>query len=167
MSVDFIVLGLPRSGTTWLANWLTTDTTLCLHDPFNVPLDQWPQDARRRGISCTGAYLLPEWLKRQQCPVAVIQRDVGACDASLAGIGYPATTPHMQAMLDEVEGRRFDFADVWDEDEARDVWAFLLPGVAFDAIRYRLLAQMQIQPHMGKWTPNHELIRRMDAPQES
>src|SRR5262245_11295408 len=30
--MPFFVPGLPRSRTAWLANWLTTDTSLCLHD---------------------------------------------------------------------------------------------------------------------------------------
>ena len=29
-----MVIGLPRSRTTWMANWLTTTDTLCLHDPL-------------------------------------------------------------------------------------------------------------------------------------
>jgi hypothetical protein len=59
-----------------LANWLTTDRTLCLHDPFSRQLpEHWPRDHRRRGISCTGAYLLPGWLAQQRCPVFVIERD--------------------------------------------------------------------------------------------
>jgi hypothetical protein len=58
--LDFIVLGLPRSATTWLANWLTTDRSLCLHDPFAKTLpEQWDAGGKRLGISCTGAYLMP------------------------------------------------------------------------------------------------------------
>jgi len=26
--INFMIVALPRSGTTWAANWLTTDTTL-------------------------------------------------------------------------------------------------------------------------------------------
>ena len=32
--IDFMVLALPRSGTAWVANLLTTDTSLCIHEAF-------------------------------------------------------------------------------------------------------------------------------------
>jgi hypothetical protein len=149
--MDFIVLGLPRSATTWLSVWLTTDRSLCLHDPFAESLpEHWPSDGRRFGISCTGAYLFPRWLAQQECPVAIIEREPAACDRSLHRIGLGDTGPLLNP-LRNTEGRRCRFADLWNEDEAHDLWAFLLPGVPFDALRYRLLKDIQIQPHMGKW----------------
>ncbi len=30
--LSFMLLAAPRSATAWAANWLTTDTTLCLHE---------------------------------------------------------------------------------------------------------------------------------------
>jgi hypothetical protein len=150
--MDFIVLGLPRSATTWLSVWLTTDRSLCLHDPFAAALpEDWPRDARRFGISCTGAYLFPKWLARQECPVAVITRDPGACDASLHRIGLGGCIEPLHDALATVDGRRWRFTDLWNEEKARALWAFLLPGIAFDATRYRQLRDIQIQPHMGKW----------------
>lgn len=155
--IDFIVLGLPRSGTTWLSNWLTTDSSLCLHDPFAKALpEHWERDSRRFGISCTGAYMLPGWLQAQKCHVAVIERDPVACDASLARMGLPATTARMRCLLATARGRRWQFADLWNETAARELWAFLLPGIAFDAPRYRLLREFRIEPHT--WAPDLEVM---------
>jgi hypothetical protein len=149
--IDFAVLGLPRSATTWLSVWLTTDRSLCLHDPFSVTLpEHWPRDERRFGISCTGAYLFPKWLARQQCPVAIIERTPEACDRSLHAIGM-GDTSILQNPLRDTEGRRWRFDGIWQEEKAHDLWAFLLPGIPFDALRYRQLRDIQIQPHMGKW----------------
>lgn len=149
--MDFIVLGLPRSGTTWLANWLTTDKSLCLHDPFALGVPEtWPRDDRRLGVSCTGAYLFPNWLAEQDCPTAIIIRDPEACDASLQVLGLGTTHPFRESFRG-TNGRRFSFDAIWIEDEARELWDFLLPRVPFDALRYRQLKDMQIQPHMGKW----------------
>ena len=143
----FMVLAYPRSGTTWLANWLTTDRSLCLHDPLAYGLPEtWPVDQRVRGISCTGSYLLPDWLDHYRCPIAVIERDRRACDASMGVLGLPAPGDMGTAALDAVNGRRFPFAALWDEAEAAKLWAYLLPQFPFDAIRYRLLRDMQVQP---------------------
>ena len=155
-SVDFIVLGLPRSGTTWLANWLTTDRSLCLHDPFQRALPEtWDAGGKRLGISCTGAYLLPGWLEAQSCPVAVIERDPEACDASLQRMGLGSTWPLRRAFK-RARGKRWRFDDIWNEKKARALWAFLLPGLPFDSARYRLLREMQIQPR--EWTPDLEVM---------
>lgn len=154
--IDFLVLGLPRSATTWLSVWLTTERSLCLHEPFANGLpESWPRDARRFGISCTGAYLFPRWLAQHAGPVAVIERDPAACDRSLPGAAALAPA------LASVDGRRFAFDALWCEDSARDLWAFLLPAVPFDALRYRQLREIQIQPHMGKWRADTSVITEM------
>lgn len=153
MTLDFIVLGLPRSGTTWAANWLTTDQSLCLHDPFAGALpEHWPHDHRRRGISCTAAYLMPRWLALHRCPVVVIERDPAACAASLAriGLGLPE---RLQRALAAVQAPRVAFEDLWVERRAQALWKRLLPGVAFDAVRYRQLREMRIEPRAPDWTP--------------
>lgn len=155
--LEFIVLGLPRSGTTWLANWLTTDSSLCLHDPFAIGLpESWPCDERRRGISCTGAALMPHWLAGYHCPIAVIERDPKACDRSLAQLGLPDTATYAHA-LRAAPGRRFAFSNLWSEECAAELWAYLLPGMPFDALRYRLLRAMRVQPTRHDDT-NHEAL---------
>ncbi len=151
--LDFIVLGYPRSATTWIANWLTTDRSLCLHDPFSLGMPlAWPRDCRLRGISCTGSYLLRGWLDDYRCPIAIIERDRAQCDASLERIGYTGNIP--TANLDSMRGYRIAFDDLWQEEAAQALWSHLLPDLQFDVIRYRLLRDMQVQPHMGKWTPD-------------
>ena len=153
--MDFIVLGLPRSGTTWIANWLTTDRTLCMHDPFSYGMPEtWARDERRFGISCTMAHFFPDWLERFDCPVAVIERDTMACMVSLDEMGLGNDTKRMsviKASIDRVYGRRWQFDDLWNEETARNLWDFLLPGISFDTLRYRQLRNMQVQPYMPRW----------------
>lgn len=157
--LDFIVTGLPRSGTTWLANWLTTGASLCLHDPFAIGLpDAWPSDERLRGISCTFAYCVKPWLDQYDCPIAIIERDPADCDKSLSRIGLPDTHSY-QHLLQDAKGRRFAFDNLWTEGGARELWDYLLPAVPFDALRYRVLQDMQIQPHTGKLHRNAETMR--------
>lgn len=164
MTCDFVVLGLPRSGTTWVANWLTTDRSLCLHDPFAAGTpEHWPRDERRFGISCTGAYLFPRWLSRQRCPVVAIERPVAECNASVERLGFGSIRGLSEA-LKRVDAPRWRFADLWDEARAKALWEYLLPGLAFDALRYRMLREMQVQPYMPAWHHEpavfHEMMRR-------
>lgn len=100
--------------------------------------------------------MLPGWLEQQGAPIAVIERDHTACDASLVAMGLPATTDRMRCLLSTARGRRWQFSDIWNEDKAREMWAFLLPGIAFDVPRYRLLREMQIQPK--EWTADLDVM---------
>lgn len=161
--LDFVVTGLPRSATTWLAAFLTTNDSLCLHDPFSLGWpDKWERDGRRFGISCTGVYLMPEILERQDCPVVVIERDPADCEQSIERMGFKEShIPRLKSMLDKVDGWRFPYAELWVEARARELWGYLLPGLPFDRLRYRQLAQMQIQPHMGKWSPDASVLEDM------
>lgn len=145
--LDFIVLALPRSGTTWIANWLTTDRSLCLHDPFALGMpESWPHDHRVRGISCTGAALMPRWLAHYHCPIAIIDRDPMECDASLARMGLPGTQTFRDA-INAIPGLHVRFEKLWNETTARVLWDYLMPAtVTFDALRYRMLRGMNVQP---------------------
>lgn len=161
--LDFIVLGLPRSGTTWLANWLTTADSLCVHDPFAHRLPEQVaamRDRARLGIACTGTYLMPALLAAHTGPIAVIERDPAACTASLRRAGLDPVL--MPERLRDVRGRRWRFEDLWIEEKARELWAFLLPDVAFDATRYRLLRDMRIEPRHYDLNPSvlAELVAR-------
>jgi hypothetical protein len=46
-----------------------------------------------------------------------------------------------------------------------------LPDVRFDAVRYRLLRDMQVQPHPRTWTPDASVLRELTTrgllPQEN
>lgn len=152
--LDFIVVALPRSGTTWLSNLLTTERSLCIHDPFYYgEPETWPHDGRRRGICCTVAYVIPGFIESCACPVVVLERDPADCDKSMAALGWPATT----LVLDKFNALpwpRVPFADLWDEDKVQLLWDYLLPGLIFDRIRYRLLRDMQVQPYMPTWKPD-------------
>jgi hypothetical protein len=149
---DFIVLGLPRSGTAWLSVWLD-----CHHDPQGWML---PEQIRG-GMVCTGAHLLPSWLQAQRCPVAIIERDHRDCDVSLRRIGLVETTARERELFAQVEGRRWRFADIWEEDKARELWAFLVSR-PFDADRYHRLKRMRIElrEHTTNLAIAAELLRR-------
>lgn len=159
--LDFAVFGLPRSGTAWIANWLTTDSTLCRHDPFADGLPEtWAFDHRKRGVACTGGYLFPQWVDSLQCPIAVIERDVNDCEASSNEIGFHGVEP-LARWLAQVKARRWRFEDLWREESACELQAFLLPDLPFDVVRYRQLKQMNVQRDMRHWKPKVGVMEEM------
>jgi len=61
--VTFMIISAPRSGTGVAANWLSTDTTLCLHDAlFNYhysSLNSLSFQGKKLGIADTGIWIFP------------------------------------------------------------------------------------------------------------
>lgn len=151
--ISFMVFGGPRSGTTWAANWLTTDTTLCLHDPMleftrhDLGKLTLPNN-RRLGISCTSSLYYPEWVKTLQCPKVFLYRDVAEINLSLQALGL--------TLVDEVAHLR-RIAQFTDDIPVLPYEHMFTPsggaaiagilGVPFDQARHNLLRQMRIEPH--------------------
>ncbi len=163
--LDFIVIGMPRSGTSWLANLLTTDRSLCMHDPFAQAMpDQWERDTRKFGISCTLSFVVKGWLEQFDCPVAIIERDESARNASLLKMGLAPNPkdPVSGAAFANVKGLRFDFDALWDEGDALKLLEHLLPDIPFDSLRYRQLLRLQVQPHMQHWTADLSVFKTLN-----
>lgn len=149
--IDFMVLGGPRSMTTWVANWLTTDTTICLHDPLleytTATLERLTfRGGKRFGISCTSATLYPDWINQQTCPKVVLVRDVREINNSLRALGLVELIPSRhEARLAAVKKAMFiPYDDLLGLGCAAAVAKHL--EVPFDLDRYDLLRQMRVEP---------------------
>jgi hypothetical protein len=151
--INFMVLGGPRSATTWAANWLTTDTTMCLHDPlleYRIEvLQRLTFPGKRLGISCTSAVLYPDWVRGQKCPKLVLYRYVGDINRSLRELG----------LVELIESRhlaRIDAIARMENTMAMPYECLFNPasaakmadhlGVPFDVARHDLLRQMRVEP---------------------
>jgi hypothetical protein len=159
--IDFIVTGLPRSGTTWAANWLTTDTTLCIHDPLYkyqiAELDLLKSD-KRLGISCTGIWRLPEFLNIHPANKLIIHRDLSEVNDSLKNeMGVPTVTNKESESLDGIYGIHVNFDDLFDPVVAKDIYEWLLEK-PFDAERHAYLVELNIQPNFGKLTFDRDAL---------
>lgn len=148
--LSFMVLSAPRSGSTWVSNWLTTDASLCLHDPL------WTQhysdldsieSPKALGIACTGCALFPEWVNRHSARKVILHRDLKEIDASLARIGLPACSAQWEGVLNQIRGVHIPWTDVF--DNPKDVYEYLL-NEPFDAQRHAMLREMNIQPDFAK-----------------
>ena len=162
MHLDFIIVGLPRSGTTWAANWLSTEHSICWHDATGSALPQElekkPSSKKYRGISCTGAWMWKDWLETHPSPMFILERDHDEINASLVEMGLPPLGESEFAAFEALRGPRVQFTELF--TNPRPIWEYLLPDLAFDAERHEELAKMNIQPIDKVQVPDAEYIRR-------
>lgn len=149
--INFMLLGGPRSATTWAANWLTTDTTVCLHDPLlEYRLEHLQRitfaHGQRLGISCTSSLLYPDWVNAQKCPKVILYRDVKEINRSLRELGLVELieSRHL-ARLDNIKGAMLvPYEHLFTSPGAQAIANHL--GVPFDPVRHDVLMQMRIEP---------------------
>lgn len=150
--IEFMLLAAPRSGTAWAANWLTTDRSLCLHDPlirFTIAeLDQ-RRGARLLGIACTASALLKD-INQHSARKVVLHRNPQEVRESMAHLRIRGSYDF--AALDKVEGRHYDWEQLF-EDPA-PIYEFLL-GTPFDVERHHELRGLNVQ--------NTRLIRELQT----
>ena len=148
--MQFAVFGLPRSGTTWAANWLTDGGAICLHDPIGdyAPTELAALDLGRPwGVSCTGLWVfdvVPEGV-----PVVILERDEDERYASVAEIGFDVPEGFRaweRERFARVKGLRVPFADLFNEAGARRIWGHLRQGEPFDVLRWRMLRDVRVEP---------------------
>lgn len=161
--MDFQLIALPRSGTTWAANWLTYDGAICYHDPLSyrtpAALDAHAP-GREWGISCTGSWMLDKWLASYSCPRVILERDIGEINTSLGEIGYSGLPPWCEAKFKELPGKRFHYSALFDPDGAEEIWS-ILRKTKFDKERHKILCEMSIQPDFTKWKPDAAIMQEL------
>ncbi len=74
MSVDFYVIGLPRSRTVWLSHLLTDDNTECLHEYYSSHETRQEPEFNGKRIGCvdTNPLSTPDYGDK---PVVIVKRD--------------------------------------------------------------------------------------------
>lgn len=162
--IPFFITGLPRSRTAWLANWLTTDHSLVYHD---VPM---PVDLRGewKHIGFSG----PELAEEYEClsrlyPSAkwlVVLRPESEAKASFLkwsgdSLSVPEETfdqlwhervKRLARVVASPNARMVEFNRLDEASEARKVWEYLMPELEFDASRWRVLNEFNVQQSLQK-----------------
>lgn len=152
-----MLVGAPRSATAWASVWLTTDKTLCYHDPlYEQTYDDldWKISSRKIGIACTGAALFPKWLKPHKARKVIVHRDVKDINASIERVKLQPILS-WQSRLDAITGMHIEFRELF--EAPRRIYEYLLE-LPFDKERHALLCKLNIQrdlkflnddPHRG------------------
>lgn len=156
----FFIISLPRSGTAWLANFLTFGDAFCFHEGlFGCDsLDRYEEvlrgvDQSVVGNADTGAiYVLPALYKRYPgAKYVFIIRDLVDICASLQDVGLsPATVPAMSDYLwwgiASVDGAlTVKFDNLFNQITLRKIWKHVGMPEPFPSRRTEMLRQMRIE----------------------
>lgn len=150
--LKFAIIALPRSGTTWAANWLSTRTFHVKHDPlYSAHYMDWGRlyDA----VSCTGIWRWPRWVYGYPCKKLILHRPLAEVNASLASIGFPEISEEKAATLKELKGddiMHLDHKALFDPEAAKAIWRWLDHPGTFDAAWHAELVRMRITPDMPR-----------------
>lgn len=162
--ISFMVLGGPRSATTWLANLLTTDNTLCLHDPLLEhqahALDHMQIPNKRVGIADTSALLYPDWLEQHRAKKIVLWRDPAEFNVSLRELGLRELDgrAHAKRIADLPRGIQvFPWQSVFHQGTAKEICKLF--DVPFCRWRFEELKKMNIQPQWNRLSVGKEAVR--------
>jgi len=147
--LDFMVIALPRSGTTWVSNWLTSDKVHCIHDPLAMhrynELDNIKSD-KVLGISCTAIFTYKDYLKKHPAKKLILHRDIDEINTSLVSAGMSGIIhSSWQYILDDIEGLHIPWTDLF--NHPKEIYEYLT-GLPFDEERYIELRQMHIEPYL-------------------
>lgn len=163
--ISFMLVAPPRCGTTWAANWLSTDTTHCLHDPlFMHHYSDWDAiprpSGKSLGVACTGVFRFPEFLNSHKARKVILHRDEQSIVQSLAALGVPAREGQWEPELRKINGWHCHYSDLFSAATAMPIYEWLTQR-QFDPARHELLRAMLIEPMFGNIPANPEVLQRL------
>ena len=145
--MNFFVIGLPRSRTAWLANFLTQDR-LCFHEGLNGchSIEQYQAKlGTNHGDSSTGLMLLEMNTLFPDSPKVIIEGDIEkSINFAYKTYGYydPKYFDFLQDRMDEIKGLRVPLEEI--DDNLETIWDYLI-GTPFNEDRAELLKKMRIE----------------------
>lgn len=172
MSLPFLILGLPRSRTAWLANFLTFGEIRCGHEmtsQFSVHglFDELSgENVRYSGDADTAATMfLPDILRYMpDIPIVVVRRDTKGVLASLRKLGLNLTDHQLRPMMDGLcEAAKLEntltvrYEDLSGESTLKAIQSHCAPGEPFDRQRVNMLRNLNVQVTRARWA---ELFER-------
>jgi hypothetical protein len=145
--IDFMVLALPRSGTAWVANLLTTDTSLCIHEAF---MDHSINDLDNRsyngllGIAETSAFTKVDEINQHSAKKLVIERPFNEVNESIVRLGFKAMPSYSADLMIQLKGYRIAYKDLFNYEIMAEAYYYLLRK-ELNQERHRMLCQMNIE----------------------
>lgn len=163
MSKPFLITGLPRSRTAWMAVAASNDQSVCWHEPLSwlghweaVFHAIWPgRDHRYVGISDSAlGFHLPEIIARVAPRVLVIERDIAEVEASGAALGIvqPKYLTLLKSALEYDHSliERVPYEVLTDDRVVASCLRHLMPGASIHMDRIKMLQRVNIQTDMDR-----------------
>ncbi len=144
--IKFIIGGLPRSGTTWLSVFLTTDDCVCLHDPSATmtkeQLAEWTG-----GICDTGIWYYEDWCKANTEKFLLVDRDIVEVSTCLRKLSLPQIPEKLVSLFWSTEPNwRIYFEGLFSEELAKELWEYVYPEKPFNRERWLHLKSVYMSP---------------------
>lgn len=145
---NFLILGLPRSRTAWLANFMTSQDIFCSHEGLNgcVTLQQYKDKfTLNSGDSNTGLALFDFEDQFKDFKKVIIDNTI---DASVKfalthyGVDTTETMTVLSERLSSLDGLHVAFNDI--NDRLEEIWDYITPK-QFDNSRAEMLINFDIQ----------------------
>ena len=145
--MNFFVIGLPRSRTAWLANFLTQDR-FCFHEGLNNchNIEEYKQKlGEDYGDSSTGLMLLDMNTEFPNAPKVIIEgrtKEAIEFGHKTYGLYDPNYVNFLNERMSKIEGMRIHFDEI--DDKLPIIWEYLI-GTPYDKNRADLLKRMNIE----------------------
>ena len=145
--IDYMVISLPRSGTAWTANLLTTGDDICLHESFMTETLETLDNKKHSGllgISETSAIFFADEVNKHPAKKLIIERPLDEVNNSLMGLGFYTFTSEINSLLNSIEGYKISFNDLFNADSMGKAYEFLT-GKEMNKDRHELLCSFGVQ----------------------
>lgn len=145
--MSFFIIGLPRSRTAWLANFMTYDGIYCHHEGINGchSIEEYKAKIGNDGDSCTGMMLFDLKEHFPDRKILIIESDPKRCiDFTTDALGADGekVTALLVEKLNALEGLRIGYNDI--NNRLRDIWEYL-SDLPYDEKRGEMLKNLDIQ----------------------
>jgi len=160
MKMDFLIFTTPRSKSAWLANFLTYENMVCLHEPCTDILSLDEMDTlliEGKKTGCVGSDLLvfADKLvdKYPEAKRILVYRDINEVAESLKRIGLdnPKAISALSDIVKHISSIPnvilINFEQLMDTDNCRELWQFINPSVTVNEKRLDMLMNMNVQLH--------------------
>lgn len=140
--MKYLIYAMPRSGSAWLANFLTFGESFCFHEPLAQGMVDLPAVAPIVGAVDTGAfYIEGEGLHadrhfRLVRNASDVRRSLRRLRLPVAGVAqFSADTAHLETL---------EYERLFDVEYLRDVWSRVV-GTTFHVERAQQLTETHVE----------------------
>ncbi len=157
----FFIYSLPRSRTTWLSAWLTTDQSLCLHEAGNK-VNRWEDLPEYMnsfhgyeyvGNSDCGNIMIANEINTMfpDATSVIIWRPLDEVMDSLKSVGLSCDSKLFKGWFNKLNKMakimpEYEFSELYKPQTARLLWETLLPEIPFDLNRFNLMSSIHMEP---------------------